>query len=133
MSPVRAIKHLVRSNTMALGHALDKSPPAALDLKRSKTVSPTMAAFASECASPWTPRWPLFSPTTPGVPLTPATPASLASAATTDTSCTSSVAGSTQSTAGFGIRLIHAASLSVRDEQVLAQALERARRKFHLG
>jgi hypothetical protein len=132
ISPVQAFKQLVRSNTTAVVSAAEKPTSNAtmqMELSRSKTVSPTFSPYRADEG------WPLssFPPTmVPMTPATPATPASIDSVTTSDTSYATSVSGDFRPPTTYGYRLVHGTSADLKTQRILQQALERARKKFHL-
>ncbi|KAH8910226.1 hypothetical protein BR93DRAFT_976382 [Coniochaeta sp. PMI_546] len=155
-----SIKNIVRSNTFpltglsstnAIHERTVNVKPSYDEGLRTGMISPafsvsSMSSMASTVSTVSTAessigssrRWPL-SPTTPyslTMPATPATPHSEVSMSThTTTDASSAVSGIDGPLPAntFGVRLVHTSPVSLKEEKVLKQTMQKAERKFHLG
>lgn len=138
-SRLGALKQLVRSNNSGEGQIRERILHVHLDQFRNDTTSPAFSeastvSSASTADSTFSHRVRRpGSPTTWGsVPVTPATPFTVMSLASrTEAAC--SVPGhAAQSPAQFGMKLVYAHPLNLREEKAVSQALEKAAKKFKL-
>ena len=126
-----AIRQLVRTGTHPVLPSLDRrNNHASSELKRSKSDA-TVDTTSTGGPRLWWPLSPSASNTTPATPLMPQTPMTPATPATTISSAATDA--SQQGANPFGLRLVHATTLGVKQERVLRQTIEKAERKFRIG
>ncbi|KAF3013767.1 hypothetical protein E8E14_009946 [Neopestalotiopsis sp. 37M] len=118
-SQVAGLRQLVRRGT---GSSVSSTSTTSFSSTSSEAASSTRGAVTS----------PTFA-STPATPCTPATPYSVTTCTSTSSSSSTSSTASAGGPNPFGVRLIHATSLTPREEYHLRRAIIKAERKFQTG
>ncbi|KAK3899820.1 hypothetical protein C8A05DRAFT_17804 [Staphylotrichum tortipilum] len=143
-SRIDALRQLVRPSNSGEGQIRERIVHVHLDMLRNGTTSPAFSeasAFSASTASSMSTvdsvfshrmQWP-GSPSAYGsVPVTPATPFTVMSSLSGADGARAASRYASQKASQFGTKLVYAHPLSPREEKILAQALEKAAKKFKL-
>ncbi|KAI0395295.1 hypothetical protein F5Y17DRAFT_202931 [Xylariaceae sp. FL0594] len=130
------LRHLVRrgtggsspSSSASSSSSYSSSP---LDSASTALSSPMVSPQPREMTLPSPRRWILPLSPLPSMPMTPMTPLSFSTATTGTSSCATSCRP--QASEPFGVRLVYAAPVSLKDERTIRAATAKAERKYRTG